>query len=111
MAELRMTFIQNLRHYRKRQRMRQLDLAFAIGKSANYINSVENGKYFPPPETIDQIASALGIKSELLFMSEPPAQEDGAEENAAPPVDLQKIEKQLQEAVSKDIAQIFSALD
>ena len=105
-----MTFIRNLKHYRKRQRMRQLDLAFAIGKSANYINSVENGKYFPSPETIDQIAAALGIKSELLFMSDVP-QEEGSEESPAPPVDLQKLERQLQEAISKDIARIFSELD
>ena len=110
MPDLRMTFIQNLKHYRKRQRMRQLDLAFAIGKSANYINSVENGKYFPSPETIDQIAAALGIKSELLFLSEIPQQKD-SEVSAAPPVDLHRLESQLQEAVSKDIARIFSELD
>ena len=110
MPKLRMTFIQNLKHYRKRQRMRQLDLAFAIGKSANYINSVENGKYFPSPETIDQIASALDIKSELLFLSEIPRQE-GTEERSGSPVDLQGLESQLQEVISKDITRIFSELD
>ena len=89
--------------------MRQIDLAFAIGKSANYINSVENGKYFPSPETIDQIAAALGIESELLFISEFPPQ-GISEKDAVGAVDLQQLEKQLQEAISKDIARIFSEL-
>ena len=110
MPDLRMTFIRNLKHYRKQQRMRQLDLAFAIGKSANYINSVENGKYFPPPETIDQIAVALGIESEQLFVSEFPPR-GALEKDSTAAVDLQHLERQLQEAISKDIARIFSELD
>ena len=47
--------------------MRQLDLALEIGKSSNYINSIENGKYFPSPETIESIARSLGIEPVRLF--------------------------------------------
>lgn len=67
MAELRQIFIENLKHYRKQNNLRQLDLALEIGKSSNYINSIENGKYFPSPETIDKIATVLKIDPQKLF--------------------------------------------
>ena len=60
-------FINNLKYFRKLKNVRQLDLALEIGKSYNYINSVENGKYFPSPETIEQIADFLGIEPMQLF--------------------------------------------
>ena len=41
-----------------------------IGRSANYINSIENGKYFPSPETIEQIAGVLKVEPESLFRRE-----------------------------------------
>ena len=59
MEKLRQVFINNLKYFRKKRNVRQLDLALEIGKSSNYINSIENGKYFPSPETIEQIASFL----------------------------------------------------
>lgn len=47
--------------------MRQLDLAFAINKSANYINDIENSKYFPSPEAIEKMAEVLEIEPMHLF--------------------------------------------
>ncbi len=70
MEGLRQIFIGNLKRYRKQNHIRQLDLALEIGKSANYINSIENGKYFPPPETIDKIAEALKVEPASLFQKE-----------------------------------------
>ena len=67
MDGLRQTFINNLKHFRKIRNVRQLDLALEIGKSSNYINSIENGKYFPSPETIEQIANFLKIEPIQLF--------------------------------------------
>lgn len=67
MQTLRQQFIQNLKFFRKQKGMRQLDLALEIGKSSNYINSIENGKYFPSPETIENIARSLGIEPVRLF--------------------------------------------
>ena len=67
MENLRQVFINNLRRYRKARNLRQLDLALEIGRSPNYINSIENGKYFPSPETIEQIADFLGVEPMLLF--------------------------------------------
>ena len=67
MQTLRQQFIQKLKFFRKQKGMRQLDLALEIGKSSNYINSIENGKYFPSPETIESIARSLGIEPVRLF--------------------------------------------
>jgi transcriptional regulator with XRE-family HTH domain len=47
--------------------MTQVDLAVAINKSFNYINSIENSVFFPPPETIEAIATVLKIKPVQLF--------------------------------------------
>lgn len=67
MENLRQVFINNLKHFRNERNVRQLDLALEIGKSSNYINSIENGKYFPSPETIEQIADYLKIEPMQLF--------------------------------------------
>ncbi|MCR5621973.1 MAG: helix-turn-helix domain-containing protein [Treponema sp.] len=60
----------NLKRYRKQKHIRQLDLAMEIGKSANYINSIENGKYFPSPETIEKIAEVLNVDPACFFQKE-----------------------------------------
>lgn len=101
MSELRQTFIQNLKHYRKLKGIRQLDLALEIGKSSNYINSIENGKYFPSPETIEEIAAFLEIEPIRLFDRET------SQSNEKMP-DLKTIETQLQEIIARDIAQVFT---
>ncbi|MBQ8680767.1 MAG: helix-turn-helix transcriptional regulator [Treponema sp.] len=107
MAELRNTFIRNLKYYRKQKGVRQLDLALEIGKSSNYINSIENGKYFPSPETIEEIAHFLGIEPIRLFDSEiSPA---SSAPSATLP-DLKAIESQLQEIISNDIRKVFSEI-
>ena len=67
MMSLREVFIQNLKYYRKLKGLRQIDLALEINKNTNYINSIENSKYFPSPETIEQIAQILGIEAMQLF--------------------------------------------
>ncbi|MBD5426589.1 MAG: helix-turn-helix transcriptional regulator [Treponema sp.] len=69
-------FIQNLKFYRKQKGMTQNELTLCIDKSYNYINGVEQKKCFPPPEVIERIADALGVKAHQLFM------EDGCPENA-----------------------------
>ena len=105
MAELRRTFIQNLKYYRKVKGIRQLDLALEIGKSSNYINSIENGKYFPSPETIEQIAAILEIEPIRLFAQEPPASEEKSEKEI---IDLGAMEAQLRELISQDITKVFA---
>ncbi|MBQ7367992.1 MAG: helix-turn-helix transcriptional regulator [Spirochaetaceae bacterium] len=67
MCSLQRVFINNLKYFRKSRGLRQLDLALEIGKSSNYINSIENGKYFPPLDTIEQISRCLQIEPVQLF--------------------------------------------
>lgn len=67
MESLRQVFINNLKYLRKKKGLRQIDLALEIGKSSNYINSIENGKYFPSPETIEQIANLLEVEPMQIF--------------------------------------------
>lgn len=61
------TFINNLKFYRKSEKISQKDLSIALNKGFNYINSIECGASFPPPNVIDQIAAFLRIEPETLF--------------------------------------------
>ena len=60
-------FINNLKAYRKKAGYTQSQLAVLINKSFNYINGIECGVSFPPPDVIDKIAGVLKIKPVLLF--------------------------------------------
>ena len=68
-------FINNLKAYRKQAGYTQAQLAVLIDKSFNYINGIECGVSFPPPDVIDKIAVALKIKPVQLF------DENGCEQN------------------------------
>ena len=105
MAELRQAFIRNLKHYRKLKKMRQLDLALELGKNPNYINSIENGKYFPSPETIEQIAEILEIEPIRLFTQEQP---DSNKKSDKEKNDLKAMETRLRELISKNITNVFT---
>lgn len=111
MTGLRQIFIKNLKFYRKIKNKRQLDLALDLGKNPNYINAIENGKYFPSPETIEEIARVLEIEPLQLFDRDTP---ESGTENASDSsfieekIDLKLIEFKLQETLSKDISKIFA---
>ena len=111
MTGLRQIFIKNLKFYRKIKNKRQLDLALDLGKNPNYINAIENGKYFPSPETIEEIARVLEIEPLQLFDRDTP---ESGTENAKDSsfieekIDLKLIEFKLQETLSKDISKIFA---
>ena len=110
MENLRQVFINNLRRYRKAKKVRQLDLAVEIGKSPNYINSIENGKYFPPPETIERIADFLGVEPMLLFSRQsdeiPFSSRESSTEFAE--VLYARLKADLHEILKKDIAAAIS---
>lgn len=54
---LQETFINNLKFYRKKAGLTQAQLALLIDKSFNYINGIECGVSFPPPDVIEKIAT------------------------------------------------------
>ena len=104
MQTLRQQFIQNLKFFRKQKGMRQLDLALEIGKSSNYINSIENGKYFPSPETIESIARSLGIEPDRLFGKCEESEKEKIAENVI------SIEETLRSEVLESIQKAFSKI-
>ena len=65
--KLQEIFIQNLKYYRKQNGMTQNDLTIALNKGYNYINGIEQGRSFPMPDTIEEIAKVLRIRAVQLF--------------------------------------------
>ena len=103
MEGLRYVFIRNLKFYRGIKKLRQADLSYKIGKCANYINSIENSKYFPSPETIEQIAQILGVAPMQLFNPKEPTQPKS--------IDKKAIKSYLEEEILKSIESAFEKLD
>ncbi|NLK45332.1 MAG: helix-turn-helix transcriptional regulator [Treponema sp.] len=64
-------FVRNLKYYRKQKKLTQNELTLAIDMGYNYINGVEQQKYFPQPDVIEKIARVLEIKPVLLFAENP----------------------------------------
>ena len=90
-------FINNLKAFRKQAGYTQAQLAVLIDKSFNYINGIECGVSFPPPEVIDKIADALKIKPIQLF------DENGCEKNI--------ISSDKNEFISKLSDQIYKKIE
>lgn len=76
-----------------------------VGKNTNYINIIENGKYFPSPETVEKIAEILEIEPIRLFIQENP---DSNEKTKEDKTDLKAMEKLLRELILKDITKVFT---
>ena len=89
-------FINNLKSYRKKAGFTQAQLAILIDKSFNYINGIECGVSFPPPNVIDKISEVLKIKPMQLFA------EEGCKENIINS-DKEKFIKELSEQILRKI--------
>ena len=63
-------FINNLKAYRTRAGLTQVQLAIQLNKGFNYINGIECGSSLPPAETIDKICEVLKIRPFQLFEEE-----------------------------------------
>ena len=68
MTHFQSLFIQNLRVFRTKAGVTQLEFSEKIGISPNYLNAVENGKNFPFPEVIQKVIDILKISPYLLFV-------------------------------------------
>jgi transcriptional regulator with XRE-family HTH domain len=71
MTHVQELFVENLRFFRKKRGISQLKFSEMINISPNYLNAVENGKNFPSPEVIQQIADALEVLPYQLFLEQP----------------------------------------
>ncbi len=60
----------NLKFYRNQKNFTQSQLAEKCDTSTNYIATIETGKKYPSPRTLEKIAEALGIEALDLFQIE-----------------------------------------
>ncbi len=101
---LQETFIENLKFYRKKAKFSQKDLSVLLNKGFNYINSIEGGSSFPPPQVIDEISFILKIEPEVLFSK------DSSPKNISESFKKQykkSLESELIERVSLEIEKVF----
>jgi transcriptional regulator with XRE-family HTH domain len=102
MTLLQETFIRNLRFFRKKRGFSQLGFSERINISPNYLNAVENGKNFPSPEVLQNIANALDIFPYQLFL-EHPVERPGAMETNAVVQELTRIKQKLMKEIDEII--------
>jgi transcriptional regulator with XRE-family HTH domain len=69
-SECRKLFSQNIKRYRSRLGLSQLNLALDLGISPNFLSDIETGKKWVSPNTIVQLANALKIEVYELFKPE-----------------------------------------
>jgi transcriptional regulator with XRE-family HTH domain len=67
---LKQTFIKNLKGFRTKRGLSQMQLAEYCGISTVYISEIETGKKFPSIGVIEKIAVILKIEPYLLFKSQ-----------------------------------------
>ena len=71
MTHLQQVFINNIRFYRTKANFTQVDFATEIGVTPNYLNAVENGKYFPSPDVLQKMCDSLKLYPYQLFLEQP----------------------------------------
>lgn len=69
-AEVRQTLAKNIKKYRAQKRMSQAALAEAADISLPFMSSIEQSSKWPYPDTLAQIAAALGVDVSVLFSTD-----------------------------------------
>jgi transcriptional regulator with XRE-family HTH domain len=67
MTDIRLVLAENMKKYRKIQRISQEKLAEKMGTAPNYIAMIEVGKKFPSANMLGRIALALNVDTPELF--------------------------------------------
>ena len=96
-------FIKNLRYFRTKAGLSQLKFSELIDLTPNYLNAVENGKYFPSPDVIDKICNVLQILPYQLFL------EHQSDSNSEKTQLIQLISK-LQTSVSTEFEKVITEI-
>jgi len=94
-------FIINLKAYRKRRGISQMQLADLCDSSTGYIGEIETGKRFPSVNMIEKIAEALEIESWNLFKNEPVNYLKSKQPQILAPSQKEEITKMAAAALSK----------
>ena len=71
MTNLRRLLGSNIKKYRHACGLSQEKLAERAETSTNYVSAIETGRRFPSVETLEKIASVLGIDTPELFSMKP----------------------------------------
>jgi transcriptional regulator with XRE-family HTH domain len=67
MTDIRLVLAENMKKYRKIQKISQEKLAEKISTAPNYIAMIEVGKKFPSASMLERIALALNVDTPELF--------------------------------------------
>lgn len=88
MAEKRREVGQQLRRARLDAGLTQTEVAAQIGTSTSYISEIENGRHNVTMDTLDAIATAIGVEVTIQIQPAKPkrATKPGAPKQAAKPV-------------------------
>lgn len=68
--DVRITLAKNIKKYRAQKGMSQAELAEEADISLPFISSIEQSSKWPYPDTLAQIADALGIEVSDLFTTQ-----------------------------------------
>lgn len=67
MSEVKKLLGRRVQELRKRQNIKQEQLAEFIGIAPRNLSNIETGRTFPSPENLEKIAKVLGVKIKDLF--------------------------------------------
>jgi transcriptional regulator with XRE-family HTH domain len=89
-TQLHRNLVYNLKRRRAFLAISQMELAERAGVSAGYVGEVEMGRKYPSAETLERLASALGVKPYRLLMGEEDVADIGGSEAVYEAADLIK---------------------
>jgi len=94
MKRLGTIFIKNLKEYRKKCGLTQVQLAEKVNVTSHYIGMLEMGRNFPATDLIERIAKALNIEMYELFV-----------ESYSPAKELEKLRHDIMLEIKKTITE------
>ena len=109
---LKQTFIQNLKYFRSKNGLSQMQLAEYCGISNGYIAEIETGKKFPSVGVIEKIAVILKIEPYLLFKGQIKTglEETGEEKTHLPYYVNKQLQKRLKTYIKRQVNQTTSQI-
>jgi transcriptional regulator with XRE-family HTH domain len=114
---LKQIFIKNLKEFRKKGGLSQMQLAEYCGLSIGYIAEIETGKKFPSVGVIEKIAAVFRIEPYLLFKNNTKnsSNQKFSAEIVEKPIHLpyyinKKLQKQLKTHIKKQSNQFISQI-
>jgi transcriptional regulator with XRE-family HTH domain len=108
---LKQVFIRNLKGFRKKEGLSQMQFAELCNTTTSYIGHIETGRKFPSMELIEKMAYALRIEPYHLFKNPRENSLNANTENVFPRLPnamKNQIKTQIDVSMSKVLADILS---